>query len=402
MTETTRRLYFEDPYQVEFEARVIDRMIFQDKPALVLDKTCFYPEGGGQPADKGTLNGIQVTHVFVEDNRILHVLEEEISENEVTGKIDWDRRFDHMQQHSGQHILSQCFVRAHDAETRSFHLGEKTSTLEIDLRAIDEKETEHIEELGNDIVFQDKEIKSGFFQEEELKRIPLRRPPQKKGKIRVVEVADFDCTACGGTHPHRTGEIGIIKILRWDRIRNNVRLEFVCGKRALMDYTRKHKDLYELSNRLTVDDAVVLDSVEKLAGELKQLKKASRKNQEKLVQYEADEIIRNNREKIIRLTFPEKTPDEVRLLVLTLIRKGKFVVLAGVRSEERVHVLLARSESIDLDLRELVPVVSSAIDGRGGGRPSLVEIAGVKKKNLEMALERAYAFLSKKIKDSVL
>jgi alanyl-tRNA synthetase len=401
MTETTKRLYFEDPYQVEFEARVVERMIFQDKPALVLDKTCFYPEGGGQPADKGTLSGVPVLHVLEENNRILHVLEEEITEREVTGKIDWDRRFDHMQQHSGQHILSQCFVRAHEAETRSFHLGEKTSTLEIDLRNIDEKEVKYIEKLANDIVFQDREVKSSFFKEQELRSVPLRRPPQKKGKIRVVEVTGFDCTACGGTHPHRTGEIGIIKILRWDRIRNNVRFEFVCGKRALMDYTRKHRDLYELSNRLTVDDAEVLASVEKLAGELKHQKKANKKIQEKLAQYEADEIIRNSRGKIIRLTFPEKTPDEVRSLVLTLIRKGEFVVLAGVRSEERVHVFLARSENIDLDLRDMVSVISSAIDGRGGGRPSLVEIAGVKKENLEMALEKAYAFLSKKIKRSV-
>lgn len=396
MTETTRRLYFEDPYRVEFEALVIDRATFQDKPAVILDRTCFYPEGGGQPADKGTLNGMAVIQVLEEDNRILHVLGEEISEEKVKGKIDWERRFDHMQQHAGQHILSQCFVQVHDAGTRSFHLGEKTSTVEIDLRDIDEEQVAHIEKLANDIVFKDRKIECRFFAEEEIGRVPLRRPSQKSGEIRVVEIAGFDYTACGGTHPRRTGEIGIVKILRWDRIRNNVRFEFVCGKRALMDYIRKHRDLYELSNRMTVDDSEVLASVEKLAVDLKQVKKANRKIQEKLAQYEADEIIRNSREKIIRLIFPEKSPGEVRSLVLALIRKGEFVVLAGVKSEERVHVIVARSESLDLDLRELVPIVTSAIDGKGGGRPSLVEISGVKKENLEMALEKAYACLSSK------
>ena len=163
-----------------------------------------------------------------------------------------------------------------------------------------------------------------------------------------------------------------------------------------MDYTRKHRDLYELSNRLTVDDAEVLASMEKLLIDLKQLKKANRQMQEKLAQYEADEIIRNSREKIIRLTFPEKTPDEVRSLVLTLIRKGEFVILAGVKSEERVHVFLARSESIDLDLRELVPILSSVIDGKGGGRPSLVELSGQKKENLEQALDAASKHISEK------
>ncbi len=396
MEEKTKRLYFEDPYQVEFEARIIDRLTCQDNPALVLDRTCFYPEGGGQPADRGTLNGIQVIHVLEENDRILHVLEKDISEDKVQGKIDWPRRFDHMQQHAGQHILSQCLVLLHEAETRSFHLGEKTSTLEIDLRNVDERAAERIERLANDIVFQDKEIKTCVLDEEELQSIPLRRPPQKTGAIRVVEVADFDYSACGGTHPRQTGEIGMIKILRWDRIRDNVRLEFICGGRALEDYIRKHRDLRELSNRMTIDEKEVLSSYEKLVSDLKIQKKASRIIQEKLVQYEAEEIIEKTQGKIIQAIFTDKTSEEVRSLALTIIRKGDFVVLFGVKSEERIHIFLARSDSLNLDMRELVPIVSPVIDGRGGGRPSLVEIAGEKKANLEIALEKAYGHLSLK------
>ncbi len=396
MAETTRRLYFEEPYNTEFEAQVIERLTYQGQPALVLDRTCFYPEGGGQPDDRGKLNGIVVTRVIEENDKIFHLLEKEVPESKIKGKIDWSRRFDHMQQHAGQHILSQCFVRLHEAETRSFHLGEKTSTLEIDLRNIDDEGVERIERMANGIVFQDKEIKTRFFREEKLADVPLRRPPQKQGEIRVVEVSEFDHTACGGTHPHRTGEIGIIKILRWDRIRDNVRLEFVCGGRALEDYIRKNRDLRELSNRMTIDDKEVLGSYEKLVSDLKMQKKTNKKLREVLIQYEAEEITGKVRDGIIQKIFAEKTPEEARSLALAIIRKGDFVVLFGVGGEERVHIFLARSESLDIDLRELVPMIASLIGGRGGGRPSLVEIAGEKKENLSVALEKAYALISSK------
>jgi len=191
MAERTERLYFKDAYQVEFEARVIKRTLHKGKPALVLDQTCFYPEGGGQPADEGTLNGIQVIAVLEENGEILHLVEKEVTSDKVKGKIDWNRRFDHIQQHAGQHVLSQCLVQLFEAETRSFHLGERTSTLEIDKRDITEEEVEHVEQLANAIVFENREIKSQLIKEEEIQKVPLRRPPKKEGVIRVVEVSDF-------------------------------------------------------------------------------------------------------------------------------------------------------------------------------------------------------------------
>ncbi len=397
MKERTRRLYFKDSYHIEFEAKVINRTRHDDRPAVVLDQTCFYPEGGGQPSDKGTLNGIQVIHVLEEGGQIIHVLEQDVSSDSVKGVIDWDRRFDHMQQHAGQHILSQCFVQLFGAETRSFHLGEKTSTLEIDLRKITDEEVERVEKLANDIVFQDKEIKSQFFGEEELQSVSLRRPPKKEGKIRVVEVSGFDCTACGGTHPRRTGEIGIIKVLRWERIRDNIRFEFLCGMRALQDYIQKHRDLRHLSNQLTVDESEVTASFEKLVSELKAQKSKTKKIQENLIHYEAMEIIQGAEEKIVKKIFTDRSPEEIRLFVLSIIKKGEFVVLFGLKGEMRAHVFLACSENFDLDLRELVPVVASLIDGRGGGRPGLVEIAGERKENLEKALEKAYELVSHKL-----
>ncbi len=159
-SEGTKRLYFENPYQIEFEARVVERLSWREKPAVVLDQTCFYPESGGQPSDRGTLNGIEVLGVLEEDSKILHLLEDDISAGEVKGKVDWQTRFDFMQQHAGQHILSQSFHELYQAETLSFHLGEVTSTVEIDLRKVAEEEVERVETRANDIVFQDREIKS--------------------------------------------------------------------------------------------------------------------------------------------------------------------------------------------------------------------------------------------------
>jgi len=373
MGEKTNRLYFDNPYQVEFEANVVKNLSYEGSPAVVLDVTCFYPESGGQPADRGTLDGIPVIHVFEQDDQIIHVLEKDISSDAVKGEIDWKTRFDHMQQHAGQHILSQCFVQLFDAATRSFHLGEETSTLEVDMRNMSEEEAARAERLANDLVFQNKEIKTRFYHEEEIANVQLRRPPKKTGDIRVVEVSGFDHTACGGTHPRSTGEIGTIKILRWERIRDNVRMEFICGIRALQDYARKHRDLKTLSSSLTVDDKEVVVSFEKIKSDLKMQKRINRKMQEKIIQHEAVDIMQKAEEKIIKRIFTGRSQEEIRLLALLTIRKGEFVALFGLKNGERVHVFLACSESLGLDMRELVPVVSSMIEGRGGGRPSLVE-----------------------------
>lgn len=394
-SEGTKRLYFENPYQIEFKACVVERLSWREKPAVVLDQTCFYPESGGQPSDRGTLNGIEVLGVLEEDSKILHLLEDDISAGEVKGKIDWQTRFDFMQQHAGQHILSQSFHELYQAETLSFHLGEVTSTVEIDLRKVAEEEVERVETRANDIVFQDREIKSYFIPEEKISSIPLRKPPKKKGLIRVVEVSDFDYSACGGTHPSKTGEVGLIKILKWEKIRNNVKFEFVCGQRASKDYAWKNRDLRELSNMFTVSEREVLTSVEKLQSDLKSQRKKTRKMQERVSQYEAQEIIRNTEGRIIKDVFTGRTPDEVRCLALDIIKKGDFIVLYALREGERGHLVFACSENLKCDMRELVPLVSPLIKGKGGGNPSLVQIGAEEAENLELALDKAYEFITK-------
>jgi alanyl-tRNA synthetase len=397
MKQETKRLYHDDPYQVEFTARIVEKEMREQKPAVILDQTCFYPESGGQPHDRGWIDGIEVVGVFEEDSRIVHLLEKDIQAASIKGKIDWETRFDHMQQHSGQHILSQCFHGLLEAGTLAFHLGQDVSTLEMDLRKVSDEDIERVESRANEIIYQDREVKIHSLPEDKVGSLPLRRPPKKKGLIRVVEIRDFDYSACGGTHVRRTGEVGLIKILRWERIRDNLRFEFVCGRRAFQDYLMKNRILRELSNRLTVHEKDVPSSVERLFADLKSQKGAMKKMREKMAQYEAKEIVERAKGKILRKIFTEKTHEEVRFLAINIIRKGDFVVLFGLKGEERGHLILACSENLNMDMRELVPLVSPLINGKGGGRPSLVELVGENIENISQALEKAQEFIEKKI-----
>jgi alanyl-tRNA synthetase len=398
MKDVTKRLYFDNPYQVEFKAHVIERIKHKQKPALILNQTCFYPESGGQPADKGRINGVEVLDVLEEDTKIIHVLESDVKPDKVNGVIDWETRFDHMQQHSGQHILSQCFDTLFDAKTLSFHLGMRTSTVEIDKRDITEDDVEKVEILANEIVFQDEEICTYITPEEMIAKVPLRKPTQKKGHIRVVQISDFDYSACGGTHPNKTGEIGLVKILKWDRIRNNLRFEFVCGRRVLVDYGIKNRIIREVAIRFNVGESELVGSIDKMFSEFKDQRKRLRKAQEKILEIEAQEIIKSTEGDVINKIFIDRPPDEMRFLALSIIRMSEHVVLFGTKLQTRVHVILASSDSLNRDMRELIPVVSPLIEGKGGGRSTLVEIAGPKAENLELALGKASEFLG--IKDS--
>jgi len=389
----TRRLYFDDAYLTEFEAEVIDRLIVENQPALILDQTCFYPESGGQPWDKGTIDGVEVIKVVEDGERIVHVLARDVAAARVKGWIDWATRFDHMQQHSGQHLLSQAFFELLRGETKSFHLGADVSTLEIGLAKAAEEDIERVERRANEVAFENREIKTYFVPEEKIAEIPLRRPPKVSGLIRVVEADKFDYSACGGTHCRRTGEIGIIKITKSERIRGNLRFEFVCGGRALRDYALKNRVVRHLVNQFNVKEADVAPSVAKLTEEMKAVKKQARKSEEALAVFEAQEFIKRAEGKIIQQIFPEKSPEGARFLALNIIRQGELVCLFGAMSESRSHVILACSESLKLDMRRLVPVVSPLINGRGGGGPTLVEIAGDPAADLTAALHRAADFL---------
>jgi alanyl-tRNA synthetase len=393
----TRRLYFEDAYQREFAGRVLERFVHRGTPAVVLDVTCFYPESGGQPADRGSLEEAEVIQVIEDGDRIVHLLDRELSRTEVRGLIAWDRRFDHMQQHSGQHVLSQCFIEILEGETRSFHLGEQVVTLEIGISAISDEDLERVEARANEIVFENREIKTYFVDAEEIGRVPLRRPPQKEGLIRVVEVEGFDFSACGGTHCRRTGEIGLIKIIRWEKIRNNLRFEFLCGRRARQDYAQKNRSLLEISQKLSVRESDAAAVIEKTLQEAKRFRKKQREMHEALAAYQAEEAVKGAKDRLIKATWTDKTAEEAKLLALSIIRRADLAVLFAVKGEKRDHLLFACSERLPLNMRELLPILASMVKVKGGGSSSLVELVAEKGSDLEEALRAAEEFLRRKL-----
>lgn len=396
----TRRLYFEDVGLREFDARIEERLVHEGRPAVVLDQTAFYPESGGQPADRGRLGEAQVIHVFEDGERIIHVLDREpAGTREVRGVLDWDRRFDHMQQHSGQHILSQCFVELLGGETRSFHLGEQSTTLEISLSAAAEEDVERVELRANEIVFEDREIKTYSVPAEKVGTVPLRRPPKKEGTIRVVEVSGFDFSACGGTHCRRTGEIGLIKIVRWDKIRNNLRFEFLCGWRAWKDYRNKNRSVLEISQKFSVHEKDAAVAVEKTVEENKLARKKLKRLQEALAGFEAREMVEKEPGRLIKRLWTDKTPEEAKLLALNIIRIAPRAVLFAARGGERDHFIFACSEKTALDMRELLPLTLGLTKGKGGGGPSLVEIVADRVSDPDGILEAAAQFLRPKISD---
>jgi len=389
----TKKLYFEDAYLTEFEARVVRRTAFEGKPAIILDRTAFYPEAGGQPCDRGTIDGIAVLQVVEDGAAIVHVLERAIEADAVHGRIDGPRRFDRMQQHSGQHILSQAFYEVVKGATMSFHIGEDVSSVEIGVPKISDADLDRVEARANAVVFEDREIKTYFVPEDRIGTVPLRKPPKKEGPIRVVEVSGFDYSACGGTHCRRAGEIGLIKVTKADRIRNNLRFEFVCGGRALRDYQEKNRTVRQAAAFFSVADRDVATTVGKSLTEIKALKKKARKLEERIASYEAWEVIRSAQGKVVQVVFEDKSPEETRFLAVQVIHNAERIVLFGAHGETQSHLILAASEGLGLDVRTLIPAVSAVIQVRGGGSPSLVELVTTEKGKVGPALEAARKFL---------
>jgi alanyl-tRNA synthetase len=385
----TQRLYFEDATLLEFEAAVVGRRVVEGRPALVLDRTCFYPESGGQPWDKGTIEGVDVLQVVEDGETIVHVLAADVAGDRVRGRVDGAVRFDHMQQHSGQHILSQAFYELLRGETKSFHLGPEVSSLEIGIARADDTDLERVERRVNGIVFENREIRTYFVPEARIGEVPLRRPPKVSGLIRVVEADAYDYSACGGTHCRRTGEIGLIKIIKSERIRGNLRFEFVCGGRALRDYDLKNRVVRRLIGQFNVGEADVADAIGKMAEDLKALKKQARRTEDALGAFEVRELLAKADGPILRAAFADRTPEGIRTLALSAIRQGDCAALFGTKTSARSHVVLAASDGWKLDLRPLVPDLAALMNGRGGGGPTLVEIAGAAEADLEAVLKAA-------------
>jgi alanyl-tRNA synthetase len=302
------------------------------------------------------------------DNAVVHVLEGRVESGPIEGEIDWARRFDHMQQHSGQHILSRAFIEVAGADTISFHLGADSVSIDLNVPALTDTQLSGAESLANDIVSRNLPVRAWFPEEAELAALPLRKRPEVAGPVRVVGIGDFDFNACGGTHVAATGEIGLIAVLRTEKLKRGTRIEFLCGHRARQDYARKHAIIRELSVALTCAPAELTGSLTRIRDQLQEARRELGGYQERELEQEADRLLAeapavNGRRVVVR-GWDARPIEAVRQLALRMTTPPAVIALLGVAGE-RCQLVFARSEDIALDLAS---VFRGALDALGGGR----------------------------------
>ena len=272
----TERLYYTDPYLTEFEAHVLDVQRLDARHGIVLDRTAFYPTSGGQPFDTGTLGAARVVDVVDrDDGSILHIVEGDPPQGRVAARVDWERRFEHMQQHTGQHVLSAAFERLLGVRTTSFHLGSAGSTINL-AREVTPAEIDTAEDAANRVVWDDWPVTIRFVDAEDAQALPLRKESSRTGQLRIIEVEGFDVSACGGTHVARTGAIGLIAVSAWERFRGGSRIEFRCGVRALRAH-RQLRDIVAAGIKLvSVGRDELAQGIERVQTENKELKRRAK------------------------------------------------------------------------------------------------------------------------------
>ncbi|MEM8857381.1 MAG: DHHA1 domain-containing protein [Chloroflexota bacterium] len=386
----SKRLYYSDSYTIEFSANIVERLVYRESPAVVLDQSFFYPTSGGQPHDVGRLSGVLVKDVFVrkEDGAIIHVLNEEPEAVEVSGVIDWNRRFDHMQHHCGQHILSRAFIDAAAAPTVSFHMGPESCTIDIDIAEMSSDKLLEVENLANAIVQENRPVTVSEVTLEKAKSLPIRKlPPVSDGLIRLVDITDFDLTACGGTHVARTGEIGIIKVTKVERRKKHLRVEFLCGRRALADYGQKSAIIQTLTKSLSTGPSKLADSVEKLQQESKSLSRELRTlKREKFTRaaeaLESSFLDQDDLSFLIHTFTDQEGLDDMRQIATILTSKENRVVFFGSAGDQAMlYFASSAGEKHHMGklLRSVLPLINTKSGGggpshaQGGGQPATVE-----------------------------
>lgn len=370
----TRRLYYEDQYCHSFTAEVI-----AERPDwVVLDRTAFYPEGGGQPADHGWLAGVAVTDTQVDDAGVIwHRIEQPLALGRtVTGRVDWQRRFDHMQQHSGQHVLSQAFWQLFGAATVGFHLGEQAVTIDIDRPDCTAAELQQAEDLANAVIRSKASVVARFVSQEQLPVEELRKLPKVSEDIRLVAVEGFDICPCGGTHVKDLGEIGLLKLLAWEKRRGNLRVSFVAGKRAYLDYQQKHQTLQHLSGLLSQPIPEVAGGVERLQERNSELEKQLKGLQLQLAEQEAEQLLTTapllGQVRLVCQEFSQRELEALKQLANGLASRGQVAVVFGL-SGEGYRLVAAVSPELDLHVGNLLKQVVTSHGGKGGGAPQAAQ-----------------------------
>jgi alanyl-tRNA synthetase len=376
----TERIYYTAPARRSFDAVVTAAIEHGGAPAVVLDRTAFYPTSGGQPFDIGRLGTTDVVNTIDDGEHVVHVVKSPLSLGEaVHGEIDWTRRFDHMQQHTGQHVLSAAFDRVLDNRTMSFHMGGKFSTIDL-AREVSPADVERCVDEANRVVWEDRAVTIRFASPEEAARLPLRKEPGREGPLRLIEVAEFDLSACGGTHVARTGEIGLIAVTAAEKFRGGTRLTFVCGGRALR-VLRAYRDAVAGSVRsLSVLPHELPAAVEKIQAEGKQARKTIARLQSDMAVHEAARLLSGSPSVggVRRATHVVDGWDAAGLKAIAssmTAQEGVAAALVGISAP--IAMVVARSSDVALDANAVLQQLLRRFGGRGGGKPELAQGAGL-------------------------
>jgi alanyl-tRNA synthetase len=372
----TERLYYADAYRTEFDAVVLGVEPSGDGRAAILDRTAFYPTSGGQPFDTGRLGATRVTDVIdTDDGRILHVIDGPLEPGPVAGRIDWERRFDHMQQHTGQHILSAAFDRLVQARTQSFHLGGTSATIDLS-RAVSPAEIARAERDANRVVWEDRPVTIRFADEDEAARMQFRKEPARRGVLRVVEVEGYDTSACGGTHVARTGAVGVIAVASWERFKGGSRIEFVCGGRALASFGALRDTVAASVRLISVLPGDLPAGIERLQAEAKDLKRQMKSMQGQIAGVEAERLVREADGAAVVAALDGWDLAGLKAIASAIVeRPGHAAVLFGTPAP--ASVVVARGEGSAVDCAAVLKGLTSRFGGKGGGRPDLAQGGGL-------------------------
>jgi alanyl-tRNA synthetase len=363
----TERLYYRDSTLKQFTAAVLEQKPIQDKHGVLLDRTAFYPTSGGQMHDTGTLNGQAVHDVILEDAEIWHLVSAPLQTDRVNGELNWSRRFDFMQQHTGFHLLAGAFKRVLGIETIASHLGEEWDTIDIDSDELPAEQLQAVETAANEVIWQNRDVRIRMVTRDEMAALNVRKVSDLGDPIRLIDIEDWDLDPCGGTHVTQTGEVGLVKIYGREKVRSSLRYTFVAGHRALAKHQQQFAVLQELGSLLSTGQDQLTASVHKLQQENRDLRKQQDQfRQSRLDQAIADCLLEIEQEGRVSEFFPDFDLKTLQGLAGTLLKQSECTCyLFG----DQVFVFASNRESV----HPALAVLKSLTVVKGGGRDDFVQ-----------------------------
>jgi alanyl-tRNA synthetase len=379
---STDRLYYHDSFLYDFDARVVEALDSNGRTALVLDRTAFYPTSGGQVHDLGmlTADGQQIAITEVaddEDGRILHFAPAPLAVgSQVHGTVDAARRRDHVQQHSGQHVLSAAFIRLFNMPTVSFHMGEESCTIDLETNGLSAAQAQKAEYLANEVIAEDRPVGIRFVPLEEARQLGLRKlPPKQTGDLRLIDITDFDLTACGGTHVRATGQIGSILLRKIEKVKQGVCVEFVCGLRAVNSARCDYSTLMEAAALYSSHIYDVPEQIRKSLGETKASGKVQHKLLEELAELSAERLLAqaSGSPQVITEFFPDRDALFVKLLAQKLTAGKPSVIALLASGVGQPTLVFAQTPGQKSNMGQLMKDAMAQLGGRGGGSADMAQ-----------------------------